>query len=269
MMKTNTWSDRTNFSIEVKDRFLSNPHDVEIIKYIKKHKKILEVGCGQGRFMSLFPNITGLEYSQKFIDIAKKRGVKGKIYKGDAFDMSFKEGTFDMVFSNGLIEHYDKKQELVNEHVRVLKKNGLCLITVPSSGIDGYLVNLLRETVYKGTKKYNPHYLGERMERRQLLKLMEDSRLKDIKVYNVGLPVRGQPIAILRNIKRSKHKILSLYAFLLHSIAYTTTTKLFRRLTGDILVRLFSKKIGHALVGVGTKNNLVIKVYAFKNLICE
>src|SRR3989344_1771048 len=137
------WEDRTNFSIELKDRFKSNPFDVALGNYIKNYKKVLEVGSGQGRFMSLFQNITGLEYSQKFIDIAKKRGIKGKIYKGNAFDIPFKKNTFDMVFSTGLIEHYNNKQSLVNEHVRVLKNGGTCMITVPSAGFDGHLVNLL------------------------------------------------------------------------------------------------------------------------------
>lgn len=251
--KLTEWEDRTNFDIEVKNEYNSNPCDTALIEFLKRHKQILEVGCGQGRFMSLFSNISGLEYSQKFINIAKKRGVKGKIFKGDAFNMPFRSGTFDMVFSTGLIEHYEDKQKLVSEHVRVLKMNGLCLITVPSSGLDGYLVNLLREVVYKGTKMYEPSYLGERMKSEILYSLLEKEGLKKIKVYNIGLPIRGQPGLILKNIKKSGSKLLALYSLVLHSIAYITTTELFRRLTFDTLVRLFSKKHGHALIGIGIK----------------
>ena len=251
--KVEEWEDRTNFSIQLKGRFKSNPFDVALVKYIKNYKKVLEVGSGQGRFMSLFPNITGLEYSQKFIDIAKKRGVKGKIYKGNAFDMPFKKDTFDMVFSTGLIEHYNNKQSLVNEHVRVLNNGGTCIITVPSSGPDGFLVNLLRETVYKGTKKYDSQYLGERMQKKELLTLLINAGLKNIKVYNIGLPVRGQPMVIIRNFWKSKNKLLTLYAFFLHSLAFITTSKSFRMLTRDLFVRIFSDKYGHSLIGVGKK----------------
>lgn len=79
------------------------------------------------------------------------------------------------------------------------------------------------------------------------------SGLKDIKVYNVGLPVRGQPIAILNNIKKSENKLLALYAFISHSIAYLTTTELFRRTTRGALVKLFGRKFGHSLIGIGIK----------------
>jgi len=253
--KVEEWNDRINSNTILDNKFKSNPFDVALIAQLKKHKKILEVGCGQGKFMSIFPNITGLEYSRKFIEVAKKRGVKGKIYRGDAFKMPFKKPSFDLVFSTGLIEHYNKKQKLVNEHTRVTKTGGKCIITVPSIGPDAYLVNLMRETVYKGTKKYDPQYLGERMKRKELKELMETAGLKKVVVYNIGIPVRGQPMLILRNFRKSKNKILSLYAFILHSIAYITTTSIFRRITKDFLVKLFSRKYGHSLIGIGIKRS--------------
>lgn len=247
------WEDRTNFDIELQNRYKANPFDLALAPFFKKPRKILEIGCGQGRFMSIFPNITGLEYSQKFIDIAKKRGVKGKIYKGDAFNMPFKSKTFDLSFSTGLIEHYDDKQKLVNEHARVVKDGGLCIITVPSAGPDAYVGGLIREVVYKNTEKYDPQYFGERMHKKELHNLMQNAGLKNIKVYNIGLPLRGQPVLILKNIRKSNSKLLAIYAFFLHSIAFVTTTNSFRRVTGDLLVRLFSRKFGHSLIAIGTK----------------
>ena len=251
--KVEEWEDRTNFDIELKDRYRANPFDLALSPFFKNSKKILEVGCGQGRFMSQFPNITGLEYSQKFIDIAKKRGVKGRIYKGNAFNMPFKPNTFDIVFSTGLIEHYDDKQNLVNEHVRVTKSKGLCIITVPSAGPDAYIGNFVREVVYKGTPKYDPQYIGERMQKKELYSLMKNSGLKNVKVYNIGLPLRGQPVLILRNLLRCSNKLMALYAFVLHSLGYITSTYAFRWITRDFLVRAFSRRFGHSLIGVGVK----------------
>ena len=165
--------------------------------------------------------------------------------------MHFKKDTFDMVFSTGLIEHYNNKPSLVNEHVRVLEKGGTCIIIVPSAGPDGMLGNLLRETVHKGTEKYDPQYFGERMRKEELFSLLKNAGLKNIEVCNIRLPVWGQPVVIIRNFWKSKNKLLTLYTFFFHSIAFITTTRIFRMLTRDLLVKIFDKKYGHSLIGVG------------------
>ena len=206
---------------------------------LKQHDNILEIGCGTGKYMAAFPGkITGLEYSTKFAEKARSRNV-GKVVQGNAFKVPFDE-------------HYRDRQKLVNEHVRVIKKGGLCLISVPAKGPDGYLVGLLRDSVYSGTKKHDWSYLGERMGKNELGELLVSAGLKNVKILHAGFVMRGQPMAILR-----KHGLLmglsNYWAFVLHGLAYGTTTKIFRLVTASIITRLFSRRFGHALIGVGTK----------------
>ena len=50
---------------------------------------------------------------------------------GDCFKLPFKDNTFDLVWSQGLIEHFKNPKEIIKEHLRVCKKNGKVLISVP------------------------------------------------------------------------------------------------------------------------------------------
>jgi SAM-dependent methyltransferase len=52
---------------------------------------------------------------------------------GDTFCLPFRDETFDIVFHQGLLEHFRPQQAeaLLRENIRVLKKNGLLLVDVP------------------------------------------------------------------------------------------------------------------------------------------
>ncbi len=50
---------------------------------------------------------------------------------GDAFALPFPDETFDVVFHQGLLEHFRNAGGLVAENARVLKRGGLVLVDVP------------------------------------------------------------------------------------------------------------------------------------------
>jgi ubiquinone/menaquinone biosynthesis C-methylase UbiE len=50
---------------------------------------------------------------------------------GDAFALPFADGTFDVVFHQGLLEHFRNPDDLIREHARVLKRGGFILVDVP------------------------------------------------------------------------------------------------------------------------------------------
>lgn len=101
-----------------------------ILKF--RAKKILEVGCGTSSmsiFLSFFvkdvvaldknPQLIkqGMNFSRKF----KRKNIK--FICGDAFDLPFKDNLFDIVFSQGLLEHFSDKDihKLIDEQIRVAK----------------------------------------------------------------------------------------------------------------------------------------------------
>ncbi len=50
---------------------------------------------------------------------------------GDAFSLPFAGGTFDLVFHQGLLEHFRNPGDMLAEHHRVLREGGHILVDVP------------------------------------------------------------------------------------------------------------------------------------------
>src|SRR5579864_2997438 len=75
-----------------------------IIDFMQKHKlkKILDVGCGTGRYVKFFNDkgfpTVGIDYADDAIKIARKI-TKNKVRKASAIKLPFKKGTFDLVLS--------------------------------------------------------------------------------------------------------------------------------------------------------------------------
>lgn len=99
-------------------------------------EKVLDVGCGMGRdveyFMEEKLDVIGIDLSKKMIEEAKTRVKKGKFKVMDFTKMSFKDGTFDGVWSMAAFFHIprDHMVEVLKEMNRVLKKDGVIYIAV-------------------------------------------------------------------------------------------------------------------------------------------
>ena len=101
----------------------------------KKGKKILDIGCGDGFIGKEIKNfgysVYGLEISEDNVKKAIKNGVKAK--KGDVSKkFPFKDNSFDYLFAGEIIEHLFDTQFFISEIKRVLKKDGIVIITTPN-----------------------------------------------------------------------------------------------------------------------------------------
>ncbi|MCX5666806.1 MAG: methyltransferase domain-containing protein [Candidatus Omnitrophica bacterium] len=72
--------------------------------------KILEIGSNVGNQLLLlqkmgFKNLCGIEINRYAIEFSKKRTSGIDIIRGSAFDIPFKNGYFDLVFTSGVLIH--------------------------------------------------------------------------------------------------------------------------------------------------------------------
>ena len=104
-----------------------------------QNKVILEVGAGTGRdsvyLASLGALVYALDYSYQSLKLIKtpypdRCGIPLPV-AGDAFGLPFPSNSVDIIFHQGLLEHYRNPEILLQEQRRVLKSGGYVIIDVP------------------------------------------------------------------------------------------------------------------------------------------
>lgn len=66
--------------------------------YIKKDKKVLDAGCGYGRWAKNFDNYTGVDFSPDFIKKAKEQNPDKLFIQADLKALPFKDKEFDWAY---------------------------------------------------------------------------------------------------------------------------------------------------------------------------
>lgn len=105
-----------------------------------RNKKILDIGCNTG--IVLIPlakrnyDVIGIDNNHRDIEKAKKNlraeYLSANIAKiADAKELPFKDESFDIVLLSDVLEHASDPGRVAKESLRVLKKGGLVLATVP------------------------------------------------------------------------------------------------------------------------------------------
>ncbi len=99
-----------------------------------RDKKVLDIGCGDGRLGSLFVgrnNVQGIDFSEKAVEDARKKGIKALV--GDvASGLPFSDEEFDIVLITDVLEHVFDPLGLLQEAKRVLKRGGSMLCFLPN-----------------------------------------------------------------------------------------------------------------------------------------
>lgn len=99
---------------------------------------VLDLGCGDGSFSSaLLSNekvrhVYGLDISLEDARYAISKKIYHHIILGDIQSMGIRDGSFQTVYCNCVLEHVRKIRESIQEIGRITKQGGSFLFTVPS-----------------------------------------------------------------------------------------------------------------------------------------
>jgi SAM-dependent methyltransferase len=107
-----------------------------IIHILPRDAIVLEAGCGSGQTLRLFPpdNTTiGLDISPRALVITRNNCSAAIL--GDIFSIPLKDGSCDLVYNSGVIEHFrdPMNARAVREMARVTKKGGYVIVIVPNT----------------------------------------------------------------------------------------------------------------------------------------
>lgn len=102
-------------------------------------KRVLEVGAGSGRDSVALAEAGAtailLDYSMASLEVARgvatRAGRSVHLVRADALRMPFRDASIDVVFHQGLLEHFRDPRPLLRENVRVLAPEGVLLVDVP------------------------------------------------------------------------------------------------------------------------------------------
>jgi ubiquinone/menaquinone biosynthesis C-methylase UbiE len=104
-----------------------------------KNKEVLDIACGSGYGSRILKDngairVIGIDISQNVIDYARNKYNTNKLdfIKGDITNIDFPNNFFDIVVSFETIEHLKNYREALLEIKRVLKENGLLIISSPN-----------------------------------------------------------------------------------------------------------------------------------------
>lgn len=115
----------------------------------------LELGSGPARWMIYFHarfgyRVFGCDYSDVSCQLARQNlaaaGVPGQVWEADFFAF---EGQFDVVFSGGVVEHFDNPRDVLARFAGLVKPGGYLVTDVPNlGGINGVYQRALKPETF-------------------------------------------------------------------------------------------------------------------------
>lgn len=125
--------DVQGFNVQSAERYRLEPYIVPFADFAgSKGLEVLEIGLGLGadheRFAQASANLYGVDLTPRAVEITRRRlemqGLVSDLRVGDAEALPFADGTFDWVYSWGVIHHSPNTAQAAREILRVLKPGG-------------------------------------------------------------------------------------------------------------------------------------------------
>jgi 2-polyprenyl-3-methyl-5-hydroxy-6-metoxy-1,4-benzoquinol methylase len=113
-------------------------------------KDLAEIGSGGGHVLRMFPRarLTAIDVSTVFLDTARKNlaGYDVRFLKGEVDEMDLPGRSFDRIICTEVLEHTADPEAILGAIARLLRPEGVAVITVPNDPLILRLKDLVRRT---------------------------------------------------------------------------------------------------------------------------
>lgn len=183
------------------------PEHKKLKQYIRPGDKVLDLGCGNGRFYETVNKVkdtrySGVDASGKLVSIARKNYPEAEFKKANGLKLPFKAGAFDKVFSVAAFHHIPSQElrhKFLKEARRVLTEEGLLLVTVWNLWQKKYLPLIFNSTIKKLSGK-------TKLDLKDILKPWGQGEEK--RYYHAFCPGELKKAASRAGFKKTKTKYL-------------------------------------------------------------
>jgi len=111
--------------------------------HVQPGMRVLEIGCAPGKHLAYLAkvreaSVCGLDYSGPGIansrELFRRLGLEAEFRCEDLHHSTFPERSFDLVYSLGVVEHFQDPKPAIESHLTLAKPGGVVLIAVPNYG---------------------------------------------------------------------------------------------------------------------------------------
>ena len=144
---------RRDYFREIEEyRYESEWHIPLVARFPEFHgKDVLEIGCGLGtdglQFARHGARYTGVDLSPRSVELAREHfqlfGADGEFHVVNAESLPFESGSFDHVYSFGVIHHSPDVEAIVREIHRVLRPGGTFCVMVYNATSVNYVLEIM------------------------------------------------------------------------------------------------------------------------------
>lgn len=110
------------------------------VQLVDKKWKILDIGCGNGAFLSKLDSSKveryGIEINKDGYETCLSKGLR--VYNQELTGIDFQDKKFDVVTLWHVLEHIEKPRELLNKIYQILKEDGILAFITPNTDSFGF-----------------------------------------------------------------------------------------------------------------------------------
>jgi ubiquinone/menaquinone biosynthesis C-methylase UbiE len=157
-------------------------------------KKILDVGCASGWFLSellkIFPKAEGfgIDIYGKAIAYGKKSYPSITFASADAHKIPFRSKMFDLVICTEVLEHVDDPKSVLLEIKRVLKKDGFAIVELDSGSLLFSIVWFIWKK-FQGSVWSHAHLHSFTSKELEKIVLGSSFQIVKTKKFNMGMAI--------------------------------------------------------------------------------